>query len=133
MLNANGQLLSGRAVAIVAGLISAALIAGFATAGYFIATRRAKRPFVRFVVRYAIVFLSLLLLEVGLLWLAPSVHSRMQHLTAVVVGWAEGLAGADNSVSGSTLSLPDRAMTFEISAACLGGILFLVLCCPGFG
>jgi exosortase/archaeosortase family protein len=124
LLNTNGQLLSGWALAIVAGLIIAALIAGFATAGYFIATRRARRPFVGFIIRYAVVFLSLLLLEAGFLWLAPSVHAGMQHLTAVVVGWAVGLGGADSSVSGSTLTLPDRAMTFEISAACLGGILF---------
>ena len=113
MLNTNGQLLSGWAIAIVAGLIIAALIAGFATAGYFIATRRARRPFVGFIIRYAAVFLSLLLLEAVFLWLAPSVHAGMQHLTAVVVGWAEGLAGADNSVSGSTSPV-----------ACLGGILF---------
>ncbi len=124
MPNADGQLLSGWALALVAGLVVAALIAGFATAGYFIATRRARRPFVGFIIRYAVVFLSLLLLEAGFLWLAPSVHAGMQHLTAVVVGWAVGLGGAGNSVSGSTLTLQDPAIAFEIDVACLGGILF---------
>jgi exosortase/archaeosortase family protein len=124
LLNTNGQLLSGWALAIVAGLVIAALIAGFATAGYFIATRRARRPFVGFIIRYAVVFLSLLLLEAAFLWLAPSVHAGMQHLTAVIAGWAVGLGGARNSVSGSTLTLQDPAIAFEIDAACLGGILF---------
>jgi hypothetical protein len=84
--NAGGQLLSGWALAIVGGLVMAALISGFATAGYFIATRRSRRPFVGFIIRYAVVFLSLLLLEAAFLRLAPSVHAGMQHLTAVVVG-----------------------------------------------
>jgi len=48
----------------------------------------------------------------------------MQHLTAVVVGWAVGLGGADNSVSGSTLTLQAPAIAFKIDVACLGGILF---------
>lgn len=100
------------------------MIAGFGTAGYFIATRRAKRPFVGFIIRYAIAFLSLILLEAGFLWLLPAVHTGMRHLTTVVVGWAMGLAGADNSVSGSTLTLQDPAIAFEIDVACLGGILF---------
>jgi len=91
--NADGQLLSGWALALVAALVIAMLIAGFATAGYFIATRRARRPFVGFIIRYAVVFLLLLLLETGFLWLAPSVHAGMQHLTAVVVGRAVGLGG----------------------------------------
>jgi exosortase/archaeosortase family protein len=124
MANADNQLLSGWALALVAGLVVAALIVGFATAGYFIATRRAQRPFVGFIIRYAVVFLSLLVIEAGFLWLAPSVHRGMQHLTAVVVGWAVGLAGAGNSVSGWTLTLRDPAIAFEIDVACLGGILF---------
>jgi hypothetical protein len=40
--NADGQLLSGWALAIVAALVIAMLIAGFATAGFFIATRRQR-------------------------------------------------------------------------------------------
>jgi hypothetical protein len=100
------------------------LIAGFGTVGYFIATRRAKRPFVGFIIRYAVAFLSLILLEAGFLWLLPSVHTGMRHLTTVVVGWMVGLAGAGNSVSGSTLTLQDPAIAFEIDVACLGGILF---------
>jgi exosortase/archaeosortase family protein len=124
MANADNQLLSVWALALVAGLVVAALIAGFATAGYFIATRRARRPFVSFIIRYAVVFPSLLVIEAGFLWLAPAVHAGMQHLTAVVVGWAVGLGGAGNSVSGSTLTLQDPAIAFEIDVGCLGGILF---------
>ncbi len=122
-MNTETRLLSNWALALVAGLVVAALIAGFGTAGYFIATRRAKRPFVGFIIRYAIAFLSLILLEAGFLWLLPAVHTGMRHLTTVVVGWAVGLAGADNSVSGSTLTLQDPAIAFEIDVACLGGIL----------
>jgi exosortase/archaeosortase family protein len=123
-LNTETRLLSNWASALVVGLVVAALIAGFGTAGYFIATRRARRPFVGFIIRYAIVFLSLILLEAGFLWLLPAVHTGMRHLTTVVVGWVVGLAGADNSVSGSTLTLQDPAIAFKIDVACLAGILF---------
>jgi exosortase/archaeosortase family protein len=117
-------LLSNWALALVVGLVITALIAGFGTAGYFIATRRAQRPFVGFIIRYAIAFLSLILIEAGFLWLLPSVHSGMRHLTTVLDGWIVGLAGAGNSVSGSTLTLQDPPIAFEIDVACLGGILF---------
>jgi exosortase/archaeosortase family protein len=123
-LNTETRLLSNWALALVVGLVITALMAGFGTAGYFIATRRAKRPFVGFIIRYAVAFLSLILLEAGFLWLLPSVHTEMRHLTTVVVGWIVGLAGAGNSVSGSTLTLQDPAIAFEIDVACLGGILF---------
>jgi exosortase/archaeosortase family protein len=123
-LNTETRLLSNWALALVLGLLVAALIAGFGTAGHFIATRRAKRPFVGFIIRYAVAFLSLFLLEVGFLGILPSIHTGMRHLTAVVVGWMVGLAGAGNSVSGSTLTLQDPAIAFEIDVGCLGGILF---------
>lgn len=123
-MNTEARLLSNWALALVVGLVITALLAGFGTAGYFIATRRAKQPFVGFIMRYAVAFLSLILLEAGFLWLLPSVHTELRHLTAVVVGWVVGLAGAGNSVSGSTLTLQDPAIAFEIDVACLGGILF---------
>lgn len=123
-MNTGSQPLSDWAVTLVIGLLIAALTAGFGTAGYFIATRRARGPFVAFILRYAAAFLSLVLLEAGFLWLIPSVHGAMQHLTAVTAGWLLGLAGAANSISGSTLTLQDPAMAFDIDVGCLGGILF---------
>ena len=123
-MDTDSQLLSGWALWLVSGVVITALTVGFATAGYCIATRRARRPFVGFVIRYAVVFLALLLLEAGFLWLVPPVHRGIQHLTAAVVGWLVGVAGAANSVAGSTVSLQEPAITFEIDVACLGGILF---------
>ncbi len=116
--------MSDWAVTLVIGLLIAALTAGFGTAGYFIATRRARRPFVAFILRYAVAFLALVLLEAGFLWLVPSVHAAVQHLTAVAAGWLVGLAGAANSISGSTLTPRDAGVVFDIDVGCLGGILF---------
>ncbi len=116
--------MSDWAVTAVIGLLIAALTVGFGTAGYFVATRRARRPFVAFILRYAVAFLSLLLLEAAFLWLAPPVHTALRHATAVAAGWLVGMAGAANSVAGSILTLHDSAAAFEIDVGCLGGILF---------
>ena len=40
-----------------------------------------------------------------------------------LVGWAVEVAGAANSVVGSTLTLQEPAIAFEIEVACPGGIL----------
>lgn len=115
---------SNWAATLALGLILAVLIGGFSVAAYLTPGRRPRRPFVQFILRYAIVFISLLLLEAAFLWLVPSVHDSMRHATTVVVSWMVGLAGVRNSVLGSTLTLQDRPVSFEIDVACLGGILF---------
>jgi exosortase/archaeosortase family protein len=100
------------------------IIAGFGTIGYIIAGRSIKRPFLRYIVRYAIAFLLFLSLEAIILWLAPSVHRTLQHLTAVVVGDTLKLASVHNLVSGSTITVQEPRLVFQIDAACLGGVLF---------
>lgn len=111
----------GLAVVLV---VITGIIAGFGSIGYVIAGRRVDRPFLRYIIRYAIVFLLLLALEVIILWLAPSMHKTMQHLTSVVVGWLLDLAGVQNLVSGSRITVQEPLLIFEIDAACLGGLLF---------
>jgi exosortase/archaeosortase family protein len=100
------------------------IIAGFGTISYVIAGRGIKRPFLRYIIRYGIVFLLFLALEAIILGLAPSVHRTLQHLTAVVVGRTLGLASVDNLVSGSTITVQEPLLIFQIDAACLGGLLF---------
>jgi exosortase/archaeosortase family protein len=100
------------------------IIAGFGTIGYIIAGRSIKRPFLRYIVRYAIAFLLLFALEAIILWLAPSVHRMLQHLTAAIVGRTLELASVHNLVSGSTITVQDPLLIFQIDVACLGGLLF---------
>ena len=111
----------GLAVALV---VIFGIIAGFGTIGYIIAGRSIKRPFLRYIVRYAIAFLLFLSLEAIILWLAPSAHRTLQHLTAVVVGWVLGLVDVHNSVSGSAIGVQEPYLVFQIDVACLGGLLF---------
>ena len=49
----------------------------FGAAGYAIASRRVKQSFVVFLVRFAIVFLLLILIEAAILSLWPPVHNTM--------------------------------------------------------
>ena len=121
----NGAPLSDWAIALVVALVVIfGIIAGFATIGYIIAGRSIKRPFLRYIIRYAIIFLVFLGLEAIILWLAPSVHRTLQHLTAVVVGDTLELASVHNLVSGSTIAVQEPQIVFQIDAACLGGLLF---------
>jgi exosortase/archaeosortase family protein len=110
----------------VAVAIILVLAAGFGTAGYFIAVRRFRQPFIGFLVRYVVSFLSLILLEMALLYLVPSFHSAMRNLTATLVGGILGWVGVSHSVSGSVITLQNPFLTFDVEVACLGGVLFWV-------
>jgi len=109
---------------IVVLVVIVGVITAFGTVGYIIAGRSINRSFQRYIVRYAVVFLSLLGLEAIILWLAPSIHRTLQHLTAVVVGWVLGLVDVHNSVSGSAVGVQEPYIVFKIDVACLGGLLF---------
>ena len=111
----------GLAVALV---VIVGIIAGYATIGYIIAGRGIKRPFLRYTVRYAVVFLVFLGLETIIIWLAPSVHRMLQHLTAVAVGQTLEMASVHNLISGSRIAVQEPQSVFRIDVACLGGILF---------
>ena len=121
----NGSPLSDWAIVLVVALVVIfGIIAGFATIGYIIAGRSIKRPFLRYIIRYAIIFLVFLGLEAIILWLAPSVHRTLQHLTAVVVGQTLEMVSVNNLVSGSTIIVREPLLVFRIDVACLGGLLF---------
>ena len=109
---------------VVVLVVITGIVAGFGTVGYVIAGWRIKRPFLRYIIRYGIVFLLFLALESIIVWLAPSVHRALQHLTSVVVGWTLDLAGVQNLVSGSTITVQEPLLIFEIDVACMGGLLF---------
>jgi hypothetical protein len=107
------------------GLIAVAVIAvACGVIGYLIATRRIKQPVFVFLGRFGIVFFLLFILESAVLITLPSVHAAMQNLTAILVGAILTLAGASHSVSGSSILLQNPYLTFDITAACLGGELF---------
>ena len=116
-------------IVAVAITIVALFIAGFGTAGYVVgglAGRRAwnARPFITFLARYAVVFGLLFGLEMLLLWLFPAIHQTLRNTVAAGVAGILRLAGTDASVAGSIISL--SASSFNVTVACLGGILFWV-------
>jgi exosortase/archaeosortase family protein len=123
----SSSLLSNWAIALAAVLaVLIGLIAGFGAVGYFVAARRIKQPFLRFLIRYAAVFLLLIGLEVGVAYFLPSVHNALRDATASFVGWILGLVGVGHSVAGPEITVNDPNLTFDVTMACLGGVLFWV-------
>ncbi len=121
------SLLSNWAIALAAVLVVfIGLIAGYGAVGYFVAARRIKQPFLRFLIRYTVVFLLLIGLEIGVAALFPSVHNTLRDATASFVGWILGLAGVKHSVDGPLITVNDPLLTFDVTMACLGGVLFWV-------
>ena len=110
----------------VAVAVMLVLAAGFGTAGYLIAVRRFRQPFMGFLVRYGIGFLFLVLLEVAFLYLLPSFHNAIRHLTATLVGGILSWVGVSHSVSDSIITLRNPFLVFDVEVACLGGVLFWV-------
>ena len=108
----------------VAVAVMLVLAAGFGAAGYLIAARRFRQPFLGFLVRYGIGFLFLILLEVAFLYLLPSFHSAIRDLTATLVGGILSWVGVSHSVSDSIITLQNPFLVFDIEVACLGGVLF---------
>jgi exosortase/archaeosortase family protein len=105
-------------------LISVTTIAAaFAVIGYFIATRKFKSNFVIFLARFGIVFFSLFILEAAVISLLPSFHATMQNIAATLVGGVLSLARASHTISSSTIILQNPYLAFDITAACLGGLL----------
>jgi exosortase/archaeosortase family protein len=102
------------------------MLAGLGVAGYFIAARRVKQPFLAFLARYGISFLCLFLLEFALLSFLPSFHTTMRNLTATLVSRVLSLAGVSHTVSASTIMLQNPSLAFNIDVACLGGLLLWV-------
>jgi exosortase/archaeosortase family protein len=117
-------------LAIVLAIL-ALMLAGLGISGYIIrrlAGRRERKPhsLVRFMSRYVAVFGLLLGLEVVVAWLFPSIHMLLRDSVAGLVGGILHLAGADASVAGPLISVGTASTMFDITVACLGGVLFWV-------
>jgi len=110
---------------LVLSLITIAiLIALYGGIGYLVAARRVSQPLKVFLLRYVTCFLLLLFFEIALLYLCPSFHNTLCNLTATLVGVILTTAGVSHSVSGSTITLQNPSLAFNINAGCLGGVLF---------
>ena len=107
-------------VAIVAIILTLAI---FGPIGYLIASRRIKQSLLAFLVRFAICFLLLVIIEAFVLSLWPSVHEQIAGITVIIVGGVLSSVGVSESVSGTTITLNDPFLIFSVDAACLGGIL----------
>jgi len=110
--------------AIIIAVIVLVLV--MSTIAYIIGARRFKQPFLNFLGRYIAIFGALLLIELAFLELMPSLHTALCNFTAAVVGGIIGLAGTEFTVSGSMITLQNPYTSFEVNAACLGGVLFWV-------
>lgn len=116
---------------VVAFALLALMLVGLGISGYVIRRhlgrqgRKADR-LIGFLSRYVFFFGLLLGLEAFVLWLFPPVHLLFRDAVASIVGGLLGLAGADASVTGPLVSVGTPSAAFDITVACLGGVLFWV-------
>jgi exosortase/archaeosortase family protein len=104
-------------------LVFIIITVAFGTLGYLIAAGRVKQPFLSFMMRFALVFFLLFFLELVIVNTMPSSQAALRNLAATLVGGFLTLAGAHHSVTGSTVTLQNPYLAFEITEACLGGML----------
>jgi exosortase/archaeosortase family protein len=115
----------------IALAVLALMLVGLGISGYVIKRhlsgqgRKADR-LVAFLSRYVFVFGLLLGLEAFVLWLFPAVHLLFRDAVAVIVGGILELTGAEASVTGPLISVGTPSAVFDITVACLGGVLFWV-------
>ena len=98
--------------------------------------REKKQSFARFLLRCAVFFGLLYGGEQALQMLFPSVHLLLQDSAASLVVSILHLGHADASVRGTSILLGSQPLAFEITVACLGGVLLwayvaLVFAQPG--
>lgn len=115
----------------IALVILALILVGFGISGYVIGRLAGKQEwrihsFLGFLSRYVVVFGLLLALEAVVAWLFPSFHLLLRDSAAAFVGGMLHLAGAQASVDGSLISVGSSSAVFDITVACLGGVLFWV-------
>lgn len=109
----------------IALAITIGFLLGLGPVAFFL-TGHKLRPFVKFTLRYIAVFALLLLVESLVVWLFPSFHLMLRRSAATIVGGLLRLAGADLTVAGSILSVGEEPLLFDVTVACLGGLLFWV-------
>jgi exosortase/archaeosortase family protein len=104
-------------------LVLIIIAAVFGTIGYFVATRRVKQPFLVFMMRFSAIFFLLFLAELAIISTLPSAEAAMRNFTANLVGGLLTIAGAHHLVTGSTITLQNPYLVFNVTEACLGGML----------
>jgi exosortase/archaeosortase family protein len=109
---------------LIAATVVVVAIGGLGYIGYLIATRRVRQPLLVFLGRFAITFLLLFGLEAVLLYLVPPVHDTMRSVTATLVGGILTVVGVEHTVSGAIITMQDPTLVFDVTAGCLGGLLF---------
>jgi exosortase/archaeosortase family protein len=115
----------------IALALLAFILVGFGVSGYVIRRFAGRQEwqahsFVRFLAHYLVVFGILLGLEALVIWVVPAVHEQLRDSTAAIVGGILHLAGAEASVDGPLISVGSTGAVFDITVACLGGVLFWV-------
>ena len=106
-----------------AGILLLGFITGFAAIAYMVSSRRVTHSFIRFLLRFAVVFIAFLILNAAMSHLFPSVHIVPRDLMAKIVCAVLNLGGTDYNIMGSTIWLEDYPLVADIAEPCLGGIL----------
>ena len=115
--------LNSNSLTIVGLIVLVIIAAAFGGIGYLIATRRIKQPIVVFLARFGIVFFLLFFLELAIFALLPSFHTMMRNFAATLVGGVLSISGASHSITDSIITLQNPYLSFDITEACLGGVL----------
>lgn len=118
------------ALALVFGVLGVILLS-FAIAVYLVrpmlgGDARRSTGLARFLIRYTVVFGLLLGLETLFLQVLPSFHESLRGRAAALIGGILRLVGTEASVDGPLILVGTPSAAFEITVACLGGLLFWV-------
>jgi len=90
---------------------------------YFIASRRGKHSALSFFTRYGAWFFALFFLEWFVVSFLPGLSSALRSAIATLVSAIFTLARVPHGLSGSTILLQKPYLAFDVTEACLGGIL----------
>jgi len=105
---------------LIASLVMAATLGVIA---YFIASRRGKHSALSFLTQYGAWFFALFFLEWFVLSFLPGLSLALRGAIATLVSNIFTVANVTHGLSGSTIFLQNPYLAFDVTEACLGGIL----------
>jgi exosortase/archaeosortase family protein len=90
---------------------------------YLITSHRGNHSALSFLTRYGAWFFALFFLEWFVVAFLPSLSSVLRGAMATLVSYVFTIAHVPHALSGSTIFLQNPYLAFDVTQACLGGIL----------